>query len=198
MRAFLFENGNTESWIKLRIQLDKLTCNMPFTTGAKKIKVAKAFLKGQAREYFIDMRTDFELNDDNKNDKEEYFVEAIEGRGSISSVLLPKELPQVPSFYDGYASKEFKTELLKHNNYLQYFPVPNNRKLVESLPNHKLVKIIDQAKRVKWQCDVLTVNINPYGMKLDEYFKCFKKLNIKHHMDKATQKLKEGKKADHK
>ena len=103
--AFLFENVDAKSWIKWRIQLHELTCNMPLTTRAKKIKVAKALLKGQAREYFIDMRTDFELNNNNKNDKEEYFVEAIEGHGSISSVLLPKELPQVLILYGGYTLK---------------------------------------------------------------------------------------------
>ena len=65
--------------------------------------------------------------------------------------------------------KKFKAELLKHNNYLWYFLVRNNRKLVESLPNDKLVKIIDQANRIEWQHDVLTANINPYDMKRDEY-----------------------------
>ena len=36
-RAFLFESGDAKAWIKWRIQLDKLTCNMPLITGAKKI-----------------------------------------------------------------------------------------------------------------------------------------------------------------
>ena len=79
--AFLFENGNAKSRIKSRIQIDKLTCHMPLTTGGKKTKVAKAHLKGQAREYFMDIFTDFKLNDNNKNDREEYFAEAIEGLG---------------------------------------------------------------------------------------------------------------------
>ena len=92
--------------------------------------------------------------------------------------------------------KEVKAELLKHNNYLPHFPVPNDRKLVESLPDDKLVKIIDRAKRVEWQHDVLTANIDPYSMKLDEYYKYLKKLKIKHWMENASQKLKEGKNAN--
>ena len=81
MRAFLFKNGNDKDLVKWRTQLDELTCYMLLTTGAKKIKLAKALLKGQAREYFINMLTDFELNNNTKNDKEEYFSEAIEGLG---------------------------------------------------------------------------------------------------------------------
>ena len=92
--------------------------------------------------------------------------------------------------------KEFKTELLKHNNYLWYFPVPDNRQLAENWPDD--VKIIDGAKRIEWQRDVFTANIDPYGMKLYEYYKYLEKLKIKHRMDNLTHKLKEVKNADHK
>jgi hypothetical protein len=35
VRAFLFETGDAESWIKWRIQLDELIRDMPLTTGQK-------------------------------------------------------------------------------------------------------------------------------------------------------------------
>ena len=41
----------------------------------------------------------------------------------------------------------FNTELVKHNNYLRYFPIPSDRESVESLPDDELVEIVD----IEWQ-----------------------------------------------
>ena len=77
---------------------------MPLTTGAKKIKVAKALLKGKpesieglGRQYFL---TDHP-----------YCCQQNYLRYHLFMVDIPL--------------KEFKAELLKHNNYLWYFLVPD-------------------------------------------------------------------------
>jgi hypothetical protein len=56
---------------------------------------------------------------------------------------------------------DFRAELRRQNNFLRYFPIPNDRTSCESLPDDELVEIVDRAKRVEWQRDLLTANIDP-------------------------------------
>ena len=97
---------------------------------------------------------------------QEYFAEAFK---SLRQRYLQTNHPyqhqrnylRYPLFMMNNSLKEFKAKLLKHNNYLWYFPVSNKQELVKSLPTDKLVKIIDHAKRVKWQIQLgkLTCNM---------------------------------------
>jgi hypothetical protein len=66
------------------------------------------------------------------------------------------------------------------NVYLTYFPVPDDLVTVQKLGDDKLVKILDQAKPIEWQRNVLTANLDPYNMSLDNYVCYLKKLEIKH------------------
>ena len=51
VKCTMFEGGEAEEWIQWRMQMDELIRDMPLDDVAKKIKVAKALLKGQAREH---------------------------------------------------------------------------------------------------------------------------------------------------
>ena len=42
--------------------------------------------------------------------------------------------------------KEFKTQLIELNRYLKYFPIPEDKQPVTSLPEDEILEIIDNAK----------------------------------------------------
>ncbi len=50
IKATVFDEGEAEDWIKWRIHFDELVRDMKLVTGKQKIVVAKALLKGNARE----------------------------------------------------------------------------------------------------------------------------------------------------
>jgi hypothetical protein len=81
--CFIFETGEAEDWVKWRIQMVELIRDMPLTTGEQKIKVAKALLKGQAREYFTGILIDLEMQmeEDDEMTAEERYTQAIEELG---------------------------------------------------------------------------------------------------------------------
>jgi hypothetical protein len=202
VRCHLFESGEAEDWVKWRIQLDELIRDMPLTTGAKRIKVAKALLKGQAREYLLDLLLDLEMTDDADDpiNDEDKFDEAI---ARLGARYFPTDHPyrrqrnylRYHLFIMDMQLCDFKAELLRQNNYLRYFPVPEDRESVESLPEDELVEILDRAKRIEWQRDILTANIDPYGMTLEQYYKYLEKLEAKHGLDRALRKESESKKS---
>jgi hypothetical protein len=83
---------------------------------------------------------------------------------------------------------DFRAELRRQNNFLKYFPIPNEGEgACESLQDDELVEIVDRAKRVEWQRDLLTANIDPYALTLDEYYRYLEKLEVKHNIDKALR-----------
>ena len=91
---------------------------------------------------------------------------------------------------------DFRAELRRQNNFLRYFPVPPDREECEALPDDELVEIVDRAKRVEWQRDLLTANIDPYALTLEEYYRYLEKLEVKHNIDRALREDKK-RKADH-
>ena len=48
------------------------------------------------------------------------------------------------------------------------------------IPDDELVEIVDRAKRVEWQLNFLTMNIDPYALSLEEYYRYLEKLEVKH------------------
>ncbi len=48
--ATVFDEGDAEGWIRWQIQMDELVRDMQLETGRQKIVLAKALLKGNARE----------------------------------------------------------------------------------------------------------------------------------------------------
>ena len=61
VKAFLFECGEAETWIKWQIQFEELERDMGLATDEQKIKVAKALLKGEARERFSTILNDIKV-----------------------------------------------------------------------------------------------------------------------------------------
>ena len=194
VRAVLFESGDAEAWVKWRIQMDELIRDMPLGTPEEKSKVAKALLKGDARERFVTVSTDVLMEDDPDDEQaEDYdeFEEILERMGrhyfpTNHAYRRQKNYLRYHVFMMDMPFKDFKAELIRQNQYLRYFPQMNAE--IEVLSEDELVEIIDRAKRVEWQRDLLTANIDPYGMSLDEYSAYLEKLEVKHKIDNEMRK----------
>ena len=197
IRATVFDEGNAEDWIKWRIQMDELIRDMQLETGRQKIVLAKALLKGNAREKFINILADLAVNhDDDDMDAEvelnDDFDEVIEKLGldyfpSVHSYRRQRNYLRYHVFMMDMSLNDFKAELRRQNNFLRYFPVPDDREKCEVLPDDELVEIVDRAKRVEWQRDLLTANIDPYALTLEEYYRYLEKLEVKHNIDQALR-----------
>ena len=202
VRATVFDQGDAEGWVQWRIQLDDLIRDMVMTTGRQKTVLAKALLKGNAREKLSDILLDLEINAEGgeEADEENYFAEAIELLGldyfpSENSFRRQRNYLRYHVFMMEMSLSDFKAELRRQNNFLRYFPVPPDRERCDSFPDDELVEIVDRAKRVEWQRDLLTANIDPYALTLDEFYRYLEKLEVKQNIDQALRddkKRKEG------
>jgi hypothetical protein len=195
VKAFLFEDGPAEDWVKWRMQLEELIRDIPLQDGTAKMKTAKALLKGEARERFQIISLDLEiaLDPTNPEAKEEMFSEAIERLGrryfdSDYAYRRQRNYLRYHVFMLDMNYKEFKEELLRQNTYLRYFPIPPDRETCEPFDDDELVEIVDRAKRIEWQRDLLTANLDPYSMTLDEYSQYLEKLEVKYNMDKEMRR----------
>lgn len=200
-RCFLFDNGDAERWVKWRIQFEELIRDVPLNDGTKKIKYAKALLTGDARERFVNIVADLRHADADENPDETY-NEAIAqmGRfyfGSPHAYRRQKSYLRYNVFMMDMSLADFRAELLRQNNMLRYFPIPDDRDECEVFSDDELVEIVDRAKRVEWQRDLLTANIDPYSMKLDEYYKYLEKLEQKYEMDEHLRSGKREKEKQH-
>ena len=190
-RCFIFETGEAEKWVKWRIQMDELVRDVPLNDGEKKIKYSKALLAGEARERFTNIVADLRhaAQGGEEEDAEDTYNEAIERLGhfyfgSEHAYRRQKSYLRYHVFMMEMSLVDFRAELLRQNNMLQYFPVPDDRTKCDVFEDDELVEILDRAKRVEWQLDLLTANINPYLMSLDQYYKYLEKLEAKYEMDK--------------
>ena len=204
-RCFIFETGDAERWVKWRIQMDELIRDVPLNDGEKKIKYSKALLAGQARERFVNIVADLRhANQDEQEDPEDTYSEAIERLGqfyfgSEHAYRRQKSYLRYHVFMMEMSLADFRAELLRQNNMLQYFPVPDDRTKCDIFEDDELVEILDRAKRVEWQRDLLTANIDPYSMSLDQYYKYLEKLEAKYERDNhlRTERKDKGKYKTH-
>ena len=195
VRATVFDEGDAEGWIQWRIQFDDLIRDMNLTTGRQKILLAKALLKGNAREKFIDLLTDLELRETDEIEDyrdEDNLNEAIEQLGldyfpSANSYRRQRNYLRYHLFMLEMPLADFRAELRRQNNFLRYFPIPTDRDKCEMIPDDELVDIVDRAKKVEWQRDLLTANIDPYTMTLDEYYRYLEKLEMKHQINQSLR-----------
>ena len=199
VRAVVFDEGDAKGWIQWRIQFDDLVRDMNLSTGRQKILLAKALLKGNAREKFLDLLADLEMREsdgDQELEDEDNLNEAIEQLGldyfpSANSYRHQRNFLRYHLFMMEMPLADFRAELRRQNNFLRYFPIPADRDRCKMIPDDELVDIVDRAKRVEWQRDLLTANIDPYTLTLDEYYRYLEKLEIKYQID---QTLREDKK----
>jgi transposase InsO family protein len=195
VRATVFDEGDAEGWIQWRIQFDDLIRDMNLSTGRQKILLAKALLKGNAREKFLDLLADLEMRDtdgDREYRDDENLEEAIELLGldyfpSPNSYRRQRNYLRYHLFMMEMPLADFRAELRRQNNFLRYFPIPADRDKCEMIPDDELVDILDRAKRVEWQRDLLTANIDPYTLTLEEYYRYLEKLEIKYHIDQTLR-----------
>ena len=196
----VFEDGDSEDWVKWRIAMDEAIRDIPLDDGDKKIKLAKSLLKGVARERFTMQLTNLEMaanaddedSDDERdlNDRNVIYQLAIEELGRFyfptdHAWRRQRNYMRYHLFMVEGTLMEFKSRVLELSGYLPYFPPPEGREEAKGLDEDEIVEIIDRGKRIEWQRDVLTANIDPYGMTLDEYCKYLEKLEVKHRLDKA-------------
>ena len=193
IRATVFDEGNAEAWVKWRIQLEELIRDMRMEGGRQKVMLAKALLKGNAREKFTNLLADLAMSDDDEGPSDEnYFDEAIEQLGldyfaTENSYRRQRNYLRYHVFMIDMTLSDFRAELHRQNLFLRYFPIPSDRESCESLPDDELVEIVDRAKRVEWQRDLLTANIDPYALSLDEYYRYLEKLEVKYNIDQALR-----------
>lgn len=137
--------------------MDKLIQDISLADNAQKIKTAKALWKGAAREILVTILNCLTvLQGVNEEVNKNVFKEALEQLGRLyfasnHAHCYQRNYLRYHIFMMDMGYKAFQDELLRQNMYLKYFPVPDDRKSCHSLPEDKLVKIVDQAKRIKWQ-----------------------------------------------
>ena len=130
VRATVFDEGDAEGWIQWRIQFDDLIRDMNFTTGRQKILLAKALLKGNAREKFLDLLADLEMREDDEDDDyndETILAEAIEQLGldyfpSPYSYRRQRNYLRYHLFMMEMPLADIHAELRHQNNFLHFFP----------------------------------------------------------------------------
>ena len=201
VRATVFDEGDAEGWIQWRIQFDDLIRDMNFTTAHQKILLAKALLKGNAREKFLDLLADLEMQRDDGDDEysdENILAEALVQLGldyfpSPNSYRRQRNFLRYHLFMMEMPLADFRAELRRQNNFLRYFPIPADKDRCEMIPEDELVDILDRAKRVEWQRDLLTANIDPYSLTLDEYYRYLEKLEVKYKIDQTLREEKKRK-----
>lgn len=68
------------------------------------------------------------------------------------------------------------------------------RQSCKAIPDNELVEIVDHTKRVKWQRGLLTAttSTSTYALMLKEYYRYLKKLEVRHNIDQAPVKTKNG------
>ena len=196
VKAFVFDEGDAEGWIQWRIQMDELIRDMNLATGHQKIMLAKSLLKGNAREKFSGILLDLDLNGPEDIDAgqrdEDHFFEAIETLGldyfaNENAYRRQRNYLRYHVFMMEMPLADFKAELRRQNQFLRYFPIPRDHTACEPFTDDELVDIVDRAKRVEWQRDLLTANIDPYALTLDEYYRYLEKLEVKHQMDQVLR-----------
>ncbi len=193
--ATVFDEGDAEDWIRWRIQLDELIRDKNLTTGRQKSILAKALLKGEAREKFTNLLINLELaegENDDEEDDDERFDAVIERLGldyfaTQNAYRRQRNYLRYHLFMMDMSLSDFRTELRRQNQFLRYFPVPDGRESSDMIPDDELVDIVDRAKRIEWQRDLLVANIDPYSLTLDEYYRYLEKLKVKHALDKSLK-----------
>ena len=196
-RCFIFESGDAERWAKWKIQFEELVRDVPLDTGEKKIKYAQMLLGGTAREKFTNKAADLRFKDD-KMQPQDVFDETIQARskdyfGSEHAYRRQKQYLRYHVFMMEMSLADFRAELLRQNRMLAHFPIPEDKTECEPFDDNELVEILDRAKRIEWQRDLLTSNIDPFSMSLDNYYKYLEKLEAKHVFDDAMRQEKKNK-----
>jgi hypothetical protein len=74
------------------------------------------------------------------------------------------------------------------NKYLKYFPVPEGRDEVEVLSDDELVEILDRAKPLGYQQELLKANYDPYSKDFHEYGRYLENLEASVRIDRALAK----------
>jgi len=195
----VFEEGSAEDYVKWRVRFDELAGAMAIDSPENQYAILQTILRGEARSRFNVGYHSIKLPDNGTASAKE---KALKNKLSAGFNHLSKQLFAPPESawrrqrtYMRYHLKfqdmsvaDFKRRLIEVNNYLIYFPPPEGKKSVSKLTEDELVEIMDRAKPVEYQLDVLTSNYDPYSKTLLEYTEYLERLETKHSIQKAISK----------
>ncbi|KAL3913013.1 MAG: hypothetical protein SGARI_000868 [Bacillariaceae sp.] len=202
-RVDIFYDGTPEEWIKWLIEFnEQVVPNYPLDTAAKKILIMKTLLGGRAKERFTAGMNSVQpiQRRSNTNRNEMVMVPpppASQWQAGLDNVSRYFFTPYGDiknawrhqrnyMRYDLYfeakegAVDAFKMRLLDMNNYLSYFPVPDNLKKVHGFDDDELVEITDRAKPMEFGIKILETRYSTFDHSLEEYFDYLRNLESSH------------------
>ena len=185
----IFDNGTPEQFCKLAEQFEELTRVIPLTTVEMKKTMYTNLLKGASLTTFN--------------------AELANGRGAVNEAKLKKAIEAVTLkafnndtnayrrqlkymryniHFNKTHFKEFETRLRELNNFLPYFPSPPGNTDAVSLTDDQLVEIIDQAKPMEYQQQLLEANFDPYSNGLAKFALYLERLDASANIEASLNK----------
>jgi hypothetical protein len=190
-----FSQGTAEEFIRWRMAFDEVVRAKPLTSGKSKVGMANVLLTGAAKDLFahhllsVNVAPPGAASDDEDEDDDAIFDATI---AQLSKQYVPLDGLAKQKAYLRYhlrlgniGVKPFVARLQELNNYLSYFP---NGSRASKLPDDELIEIIDRAKPLEWHVAMLTANIDPSTMSLQEVTEYFERLELMEKLRKSAAK----------
>ena len=196
----VYESGSAEEYIRWRIQFDELATAMLLDTPDKKFTVLQTILRGEARAKFNGGYHKLEDLPISSTAAAKKTHEEKRLKAGFDALAKPLFIPTESAWrrqrtylryhlrFNEMSVSEFKRRLEEMNKYLKYFPVPSGKESVSSLTEEELVEIIDRAKPIEYQLDVLAADYDPYSKSLQEYVEYLERLETKANIRKQMAK----------
>ena len=172
-----FEDGTTEDWVKWVIHFEELEAAYPLNTPGKKILMARTLLCGEARDIFDTGVSQAKPSGSTRatvvSDEQKWTagIKAVQSKYFNNDQNAWKRqcnYMRYHLFFKDDNFKAFRARLLELNKYLKYFPIPTGRSTVEVLKDDELVEILDSAKPLEYQQELLVANYDPYAKSFAE------------------------------
>lgn len=186
----IFEDGSTEDWVKWRIQFDELAKAYPLDTSTKKMMLARTLLRGLAKDSFETGTASVTGRNASDDDKWNEGMKSVSSRYFNSDPNAWRRQRNYMRYYLFFTDSnfmEFKNRLLELNKYLPYFPAPTGGSAT-SLKDDELVEILDSAKPIEYQQQLLTANYDPYAKTFAQYSQYLQNLEPKRQLEHETIK----------
>ena len=185
----VFEEGDAEDWVKWRITYENLVEAYPLDTPDKQVKMLRTLLKGEAKDRFnTALAASKATTDTNKLNAAMNNLAKKSFNDDTNAWRRQRRYMRYHLWFSEGQFKDFKSRLIELNRYLKFFPVPENKKTVASLPDDELIEILDKAKPVQYQQALLTSNYDPYSKSMEEYSQYIERLEASAKIEKALSK----------
>ena len=184
-----YEKGTAEEFIQFRMRVEELYIVLN-TPDDNKYNVLQTLLRGEAKQTFNTGYTSA-----GKAKKSEPMKLKAGYEAMCKHLFTPTESAwrRQRSYmryhlkFNNMTVNEFKQRLLEMNEYLKFFPVPKGKNGVSTLTEEELVEIMDHAKPVEYQLDILTADYDPYSKSLQEFVEYLERLETKATLRKSLE-----------